>query len=363
MKTILYKLLFVTLLLPAVMLAATGKGKYTKEKKISRSFAVNANAGLNVASKYGNVYITTWDADRTEIDVVISVSGDNEDDVTKRLNGIDVDFDATRALVAAKTKIGNFSGKRTSMEINYTIKMPKNGTLGINNQYGDIKLGKVYGAINLSCQYGDVIIDELNSENNNLKLQYCSNSRINYIKGGDVDIQYSDLIVSKANILSLTSQYGDVNIGTLNNLTYKLQYGDLSIKSADKVTGTGSYSDVAIGAVENLLNTTTNYGDLNVVRIGKAVKNISINATYSDINIGYDEGAAFDFDLSGSYSDISVPGSFKVTEKTEKSSSSSYKGYYRSSGSARVYVKTMYGDIKVANSLKISTKVSIKIKS
>lgn len=351
MKTILYKILFVMLLLPAVTLAAPGKGKYTREKKISKSYTVNANAGLTVANKYGSIFITTWDENKTEIDVIVTVSGDNEDDVAKRISGIEVDFEATNALVVAKTRIDNFKGKRTSMEINYTIKIPKNGTLGVNNQYGAIKLGKINGGVNLSCQYGEVMTDELNSDNNTLKLQYCNNNKINYIKNGAVTIQYSDIVISKAATLNLSSQYGDVNLTAVGDLVYKFQYGDLAIKTADKINGTGNYSDVNVGYVDNSLNITCNYGDLNVSKLGKGVKNVSVNATYSDIKVKYDDALAFDFELSGSYSDITGVGGLKITEKSERSTSSTYKGYNKTSGSARIYIKTMYGDIALGKSL------------
>lgn len=350
MKKILYKILVILLLIPAVTLAGTAKGKYTREKKISKSFNVNANAGLTVANKYGSIFITTWDENRTEIEVFITVSGDREDDVIKRLSGIDVDFEAAQALVVAKTTIGNFNGKRTSLEINYTIKIPKNGTLGVNNQYGAIKLGKINGAVNLSCQYGSVAIDELNNDNNTLKLQYCDNGRITYIKNGTVNIQYSDLVISKSNNLNLSSQYGDFSITNVGDLVYKFQYGDLSVKTADKINGTGDYSDISVGSVDNSLSIKCNYGDINIAKLNKTVKNVSIISTYSDAVVKYDEALAFDFELTGTYSDISIPSGVKTTEKTEKSSSSTYKGYNKSSGNGRIYIKTMYGDVTLGKS-------------
>ncbi|MXN89858.1 hypothetical protein GR160_01345 [Flavobacterium sp. Sd200] len=351
MKTILHKILILALLLPAVGLAATPKGKYTREKKINKSYAVNGNAGLTLANKYGSVYITTWNENKTEIDVTITVSGDNEDDVIKRLSGIDVDFEAGNSLVVAKTRIDNFRGKRTSMEINYTVKIPKNGTLGVNNQYGTIKLGKIYGAVNLSCQYGGITIDELNGDSNSLKTQYCDNSKITFVKNADMSIQYSDVVISKANTLNLSTQYGDISIGTVSSLTYKSQYGDLSVKVADKINGGGNYSDISVGYVDNSLNISCNYGDIHVAKLGKDLKSVSINSTYGDVLLKYDDAVAFDFELSGAYADINGLSGLKISEKIEKSSLSSYKGYHKNSGGARIYVKTMYGDVTLAKSL------------
>lgn len=347
MKTLLYKLLFVLLLLPAVSSAGIGKGKYTKEKKINKSYVVNGNAGTSVANKYGNIFITTWDENRTEIDVLIKVSGNDEDDVTKRLNGIDVDFSATKALVTAKTIIENFRGRNTNIEINYTIKIPKNGTLGLASQYGGIKLGKIYGDINLSCQYGDVSIEELNGDSNNLKLQYCSDCKIGFCKKAEISSQYSNLNISKVDGIQLNSQYSDITVNNAGNLNYKCQYGDMNVRYAESLVGSSSYSDLSFGTIDNILNVTTTYGDMSVARISRNVKNISIINTYADVSIKYDAEIAFDFEINGSYSDANGLGAFKVTEKTQKSSSSSYKGYYKTSGTGRMYIKSQYGDVNL----------------
>ena len=348
MKTILYKLLFIMVLLPAISTAGAGKGKYIKEKKINKTYVVNGNCGTTISNKYGSIYITTWDENRTEVDVLIKVSGDDESDVSKRLDGIDVDFSATKALVTAKTIIANFKGRNTNIEINYTVKIPKNGTLGLANQYGAIRLGKIYGDINLNCQYGDVVIDELNGDNNNLKLQYSGDGKINYCRKAEISAQYSDLSITKIDALQLTSQYSDVTINNVTSLTYKCQYGDMKVKVADNVIGSGSYSDLSFGTVDNILNITTNYGDLTVYRLTKNVKNISIINTYADVKLGYDAEIAFDFEISGSYSDASGLGAFKVNEKVQKSTTSYYKGYYKTSGVGRMYVKSQYGDVSLS---------------
>jgi hypothetical protein len=345
MKTILYKILILTLLLPGVVLAGTGKGKYTKEKKISKAFAVNSNAGTTISNRYGSVYITTWDESRTEIDVTVKVSGNDEDDVIKRLSGINIEFSGTKASVVAKTMIDNFRGKNTNLEVNYTVKIPKNGTLGVANQYGAIRLGKIYGDINLSCQYGEVSIDELNGDSNTLKIQYCDNGKINYCKNADITAQYSDFYLTRAGNLHLNSQYSDVSITAVGSLDYKCQYADLNVRAASRLIGSGSYSDLSFGTIDELLNITTSYGDLTISKLGKQVKNVTIVNTYADVRINFDPEIAFDFEITGSYSDVSGLANFKVTEKIEKSSTASYKGYYRSSGAGRLYIKSQYGDV------------------
>ena len=49
------------------------------------------------------------------------------------------------------------------MKINYTIKMPVNNSLNLNNDYGAINLNKLDGKATINCDYGKLIIGELNS--------------------------------------------------------------------------------------------------------------------------------------------------------------------------------------------------------
>ena len=126
-----YNILFLLTLLPAMVVANNGKlkGKYTKEKKIHKEYTVNANAGFQLDNSFGNVTISTWNENRTVIDVVITTNGNNEAKVTERLNDITVAFTANGSKVSATTEFDKKSnwkswwgkGKNNvSAEVNYT---------------------------------------------------------------------------------------------------------------------------------------------------------------------------------------------------------------------------------------------------
>ncbi|AWH85452.1 hypothetical protein HYN59_10135 [Flavobacterium album] len=351
MRTIKHNVILLLLALPALAFAWDGdgpmNGKIIKEKKISKSYSVNNNAGLRVNNQFGSVYVTSWDQDQTVIDVVIKVSGDKEDLVNKRLNSITINFEATKALVSARTEIGNFSGRNTNMEINYTIKIPKKGAIDISNQYGNTIVGKIYGRGQLNCQYGDLSIDELNSDMNSINLQYSGTSKINYIKSADVNVQYSGFSLTKAGSLKLKGQYTGMNIGEVQDITYKTEYGDLNIKKGGKITGGGDYSALRFGYVTGIFNTTCNYGEVRIGGMDNDVKNIAINATYSAVNITYNDAAPFDFELSTEYGGIRGLSGFRISDKKEKDNKLYYKGYYKNAGVNRIFIKNEYGDINL----------------
>jgi hypothetical protein len=323
------------------------KGKYTKEKKINKSYSVSPNAALAVKNKYGNVYVTTWDQNTTALDIVITVSGNDEDKVTKRLNSIDVDIDAAKDKVSATTTIGNFNGNNMSMEINYTIKIPKQGAVNINNQYGGIMLGKIYGESYLVCKYGDIKIDELNNRRNLIDIEYCDAAKVGYINNAKIHAKYSDINLTKAEFIAIDSDYTDVTMGNVDEVTYKSNYGDINITSGGKVFGVANYLNTKIGKLTDKLNLTSNYSDINVLNIDPDVKGIWITTTYTTTKLTYGTNYPFDFEMNFNYGDMYGGAGLNYQIKEEKNTRKYYKGYNISPGKNNITIKSEYGDVKL----------------
>ena len=202
----LYKTLFILLFIPTILVANDNK-KHEKSKTINKSFSVNKNATLYVKNKYGNVQVNTWEENRIEIKVKITVKGNDLDNVEEKLKAIDILFEASNSLVEARTKIESTKSKwswwgsnTTNYKINYYIKMPITNNADLNNKYGNIELDKLKGKANINCDYGNIEIEELLNDNNNINLDYCGGSEINYMSSGDVNIDYSKLKLSLIHI-------------------------------------------------------------------------------------------------------------------------------------------------------------------
>ena len=102
-----YKIFLYLLLIPQISAGSTSinSTKTSKEKNIKKSFNVSSNATLKVDNSFGNVNIITWDENRVEFDITIKVSGNDDDKVEERLEGIDIEFSSSSNLVSAITKI------------------------------------------------------------------------------------------------------------------------------------------------------------------------------------------------------------------------------------------------------------------
>ncbi|MDI1255748.1 MAG: hypothetical protein PSV16_06585 [Flavobacterium sp.] len=346
MKKLLNTFCAIWLLLAAVPAIAGGNDDdIHKEKNINKAYIVNADAGINISNKYGNIYVTTWDENKIAIDVVIKVSGKNEASVDKLLNAIDVDLNALTTMVTAKTTFSGNTPRNTSMEINYTIKIPRHGSIKLNNQYGAIILDKIQGKSDIDCKYGDVTAAELQNSSNYIHLEYCSGSSIGIVKNIKIDAKYSGINISKSGNISADLGYTNLTVKEADNISYDANYGDLNFADVNNLNGTGNYMSLKFGTINSNMNINTNYSSIEVRKISAKANNIAITANYTNINMRYDSDYAFDFDINLRYAGLDSALTFQ--SKKESNNSNNYKGFYKTTGTNKMSITSGYGNLKL----------------
>ena len=345
-----YNLLILFLLIP--LLGFSNDDTYiTKQKNIKKTYIVNANAGIDVDNKYGNITITTWDEDKIDLDITIKVNGPNENWVNERLNSIDVDITALKGLVSAVTKLGSSNvkskGSNNSFEINYIIKIPKNGSIKLINKYGNISVPSAESSTDIDCKYGRVTLGKLNGSNNQIFIQYCQNSSIDYLKVGNIDAKYSNLKINDSGNLNLNANYTDINITEGQNIKADCNYGTFKFQKINSLSGSGNYLTFIIGEISSNFSYDTNYSKISIGTVTEKAGNISINSGYTDISIGYVPNYAFDFDISARYSNIKHDNSLEISVSEVKSNTKRIAGYYKKKGQNKISINSNYGNISL----------------
>ncbi|GEQ86538.1 hypothetical protein ULMS_20460 [Patiriisocius marinistellae] len=351
-----YNILFFLLLTPALLFANGGKlkGKYSKERKISKEFNVNTDAELKVDNAYGNINITTWNESRTVIDVLIKTSSDNESKAIEKLEDITIDFKASSSLVIATTNFEgngrNSSWKRNnnhvSYEIIYTIKLPMENSVDLTNKYGAITITTINGKARINAMYGDVILGDLNADNNNIKMRYTDHATINYMKSGKIDADYSDFSLEKTENLELIADYTKSNIGNVNELNYHNRYGKLRVDNAANVNGKADYNGGFFKNVQNNFNVTARYSTLNLEKTQASMKNIIIEGSYSKITLGLHPKYNFKFNASLGYGGLKGANFITMTTKNEKGSKKDYEGFFGNENTNNnININSRYGSI------------------
>lgn len=345
---ILFKLVFF-FIGTSVVFATNHNGKHTKEKTQQKTVAVNADATLSVKNKYGNLMITTWDEDKISIEVVITVSGDSEKWVDQKLASISVDFSGSNSLYAAETFINSNDsyGKNTSMEINYTIKIPKNGSVKLDNKYGNIVLRDLIGKADITCKYGRITLGNLKNSSNSIKIDYCPDSTIESINKADIQAKYSGLSIQNYNVLNLNSSYTDLNFPNGKNLTYQSNYGKINLGKVENVDGKGNYLTIKINEVLQNLKIATNYSNLTIAAISDKAKDIVIDAGYTNIKINHPSSYYFDFTITTKYGTFKSNADLTYSSKIQTQNTNSYKGFYKKSGVNQLAISSHYGNINL----------------
>lgn len=359
MKIQLYKIIVITLLsLPLGLNANDGilRGKHTKEKTIKKEYNVNADALLKISNSYGNLNITSWAENKVVIEVHIKVNGNNLEKVERKLDDINVEFEANNSIVSARTVFdenkdswswswGN-NNNNVNMQVNYIIKVPIKNNVHLNNDYGNIILDRIDGHAKIKCDYGRLEIGELHGRNNELSFDYTSKSTIGYINSGKIKADYSGFTIEKAGDLIINSDYTNGTILDMKNLKYNNSYGKIEALKVQNIEGNGDYLNTKMGSVSGNVAITSDYGSIQIDELTEKAGNVNIRTDYTGIKIGYNTNYHFNFEITTEYSGVSGKDDFEINITREKSSENYYKGYYGSSNSSNTMTITSeYGGI------------------
>ncbi len=345
--------LLLLLFIAITSFAKEHNGKYTKQKTIRKTVLVNFDATVSIDNKYGNMMITTWDEDKIDIEVVVTISADSEKWVDQKLASITVNFGGSKSLYSAETifdKSDNY-GKSSSMEVNYTVKIPKNGSVKLDNKYGNIVMHDLNGSSDIVCKYGKITLGKLNNSSNTIKIDYCSKSSIESVKNATINAKYSGLVLSDFSNLDLNSSYTDVSILNGNNLTYQSNYGKISVGKVTNLEGNGNYLTIKIAEIQSNLKLTTNYSNITLNAVSEKANNIAITAGYTNIKINHNPNYYFDFDITTKYANFKSDADLEYNSRIETQSSKSYKGFYKKSGVNKMSIVSNYGNINLTQNL------------
>lgn len=351
-----FKALFL-FLFPLFIYANDGQSrKYTKEKTIKKEFKVNSGATLKVDNSYGNLNITTWNENRIVIEVHITTSGRDEEVVQRKLDNINVEFEASPNMVSAETLFNEndsgwfknlFQDSSVSMDIDYLIKMPTTNNVDLSNDYGNIKLGRLEGRAIISCDYGKITTEELMSENNSLSFDYTDNSYFGYIKSAEINADYSGFTVGKAEKLNITADYTDSAVEEVGEVVFNCDYGNVEIKKADNVKGNGDYLTMRFGDIYGDIQLETDYGSIAINRMMEGAGDVLINSEYTSIDMGIQGGYNFKFSIELEYASLDAPGEFEFSRQTSDYGDKYYEGFYGNANSNNsIRIVSDYGNVE-----------------
>ncbi len=360
----LYKILALFLLVPALTLAGNGRGKYTKSKKLSKQYTLNADGMVKISNSFGNVTITSWDQPQVTFEVVVEVNGDDESRVEKRLKEIDVRFNSSSEMVEARTfngendnddfsfwdlfKSNNNRGYNGKVKIDYVVRMPITASLDLNNDYGAVIIDKLEGRADISCDYGRLDIGQLMARDNELSFDYTRSSHIDYMKSGIIRADFSDFDLYGCEQLEFKGDYTKARLHKTARLNYKADFGTVETEESISVVGRADYTTSRLGVVLEKLDITADFGTLKVKELGKDIKSVNVRSDYTGVDLNYHRDASFKFDIDTEFAGINTSGDAEITNSSKDHTEKSISGYVGKSGSSgMIKIKSEFGGVSL----------------
>ena len=342
----------IALFLPLFSFCSGLEGDFVKEKSINKTYTTTSTAKVAIDNSYGNINVYLWNEDKIAIQIMIKVTGANETKVEKRLDDIDVNFTANQNTVRAETEINgstwNTNGN-LSYEINYIVRIPKNGSINLTNKYGNIAVEQLNASSVIDLQYGNLNLGRFESKSNTFDLSYCNNSKIDFIDQLNLSSNYCDVTIDKNYGANLSGNYNSFQFQHVGNVVLDGNYTKLKSTTIQSFTCDGNYLTLNLGDIA-AAKISTNYSSIELNGTNKT-KNIVIDCNYSKtkINCGLDFG--FDFEISTNYGNLKENVGLKFTEKSEKTSSKNYSGTSIIAGNSKLKIESNYGNINLFEKL------------
>jgi len=327
-KTLLYS--FSIFLLNFSSAYAGEDTPYEENKTIYKAFKITDKLELDLLSKYGDVTIDTWDKDSVSFTIDIKVITDNPETSKEFIKDVTVLFNHSEDYISASTEWNRYTnkirktaidfatilGRERKIEVNYSIKLPANSELDIENSFGDITLNDFEGKIKIEASHGNVRIRKVKNIKK-LKLSY-GKLKIKEYDNANIEIHSTDADIEEGKTLTLKSSSSDIEIEKVKKLILNSKHDKIEVDEIDKLTFTSAWSDIDIDELKTTIQGDIKYGDFSVEKISSSFQDIKINGHATDIELFFVKEIAFHYNISlVNGKRFSIPSTGNTTTKSD----------------------------------------------
>ncbi len=299
-------------------------------KTITKNYAVNAKAKIEIINKYGQLIIEPWDKDSVAMKITVTTYGKNESAVEKLMDRIDFDFRSSSDFVKAETVLDKRSSpiseffnaltdqskaifSKSHIEVNYEIKIPENANIDLKNRFGDVFLGKIKGLADLKIGHGDLKVDEFRGDVS-LDLNFC-HADIQYMQDADVILKGSSLDVMEVATIKINSISSEIDIENAKKIILNSKNDRIDIGKITQIEGEGHFSKLNIMDLSKSLELKLDYGSLKIHKIMNTFSEIDINSNSTDIKLDFQQPTYIAAELNTRADRINLPD--KLTNLTK----------------------------------------------
>lgn len=287
-------------------------------KTLKKEFSAEKGSTVTIENRFGQVNIENWDKNSVMIEVEVTVEHPSKDRAEKMLTAINIKLEQSGNEIVAITEIDEKLFKNTSgftfnsstkeFSINYSVKMPKDLNLSLNNKFGDVFINEITGLSKIEIKYGNLKANRLiygsNEPLSSLTLGY-GNASIQEVDWLRVDIKYADLSINSSKAMVVLSKYSKISIDKSSSLVIESKYDHFNIGQISNIIGESGYTTYKINRFDKKFDISSRYGDVKIYEIAKNFESLRFNGSYASITAPVDPTVSYKIVGEASYGGIS----------------------------------------------------------
>ena len=344
--------------------STTSSGQVTESRVLNKGFKINKGTIVDVGNKYGDITFETWDKDSVRVEIYVQVSDKSRDKLRKKMDGISFELTQSGHYIVINTLFGdtknilfsefnklkeNIGISESQVEINMKVMIPDNLELRVTNKFGNVYIEDYKGDITLDLSNGKLKANDL-SGYVNLKINF-GDGIINSIDSGNLEVYYGKLNLSSGKKIKITSKTSDITITEVEQLQVNSSRDTYRIRMIDDFETESSWTDFSITEFKHKSDVRMNYGDLSIENVKAGFENIFIDAQSSKISLCFDKKTDINFDITTD-KDLSLPMNSKIDKKEQINPAEKLVRYYGRTGDIKIeepklVLKTSSGEITI----------------
>ena len=268
-------------------------GNYITEP-INLTIPAQSGIDLDIKHSYGNITVRKGKSNNIIIKGEKRVSFKDDrirDEYMKELR-LDIEKNANRVSITTIYPGKKYERKIKNVSISYSIEVPENVTLNINNSFGDLDVEGLSGRFRITNGFGKLKARKLDGPVS-LKNKFSPIHADSISGDAEITVEHGELIINNidGNLISGGS-FGAVKITAVKgDVTVRSQHGSQSLRNiGGKATVTNTHGSVSIDGVGGTTNVHNGHCKVIVYNIDSKA---TITNSFSEVDVRNVKGDVF----------------------------------------------------------------------
>ncbi len=304
---------------------------------LKKTLPVKMGTTLTISNKYGDINVVTGKEDSLIICSTITIIQDDNNLIDRSMKLIKINIDKIKDTIFAATSYDRkffsdtYREGRKRFSVDYLIKMPAYMNLNITDEFGNIMVDELSGALNVKLSQGFLNAKNLTRGNiKPLNTLVVDHSKINIDNVNWMALTIVNcptVNIKNARALMINSVISKIRLGNISSLVSNSKSDSYNINSITNFVSESTYSEYEIGRLDGRLISKATYGSINILDLDKWFSGIDITASQSEISLITPPDISFTADIIATDVTTDIPaGKFKGITRTVSNFSTTLLG-------------------------------------